>query len=49
MCCSSWGRKESDPTERLNWDAKFKKMWLLHLEVHTKLKQEWMFSLISFP
>ena len=21
MCCSSWGRKESDLTEQLNWDS----------------------------
>ena len=28
MCCDSWGRKESDTTERLNW-YKFKKRYIL--------------------
>ena len=26
-CCSSWGRKESDTTELLNW-AELKKLWI---------------------
>ena len=27
-CCGSWGRKESDTTERLNWTEVTKRRWL---------------------
>ena len=30
VCCSSWGRKESDTTEQLNWNWIYK-----HIHVHT--------------
>ena len=30
VCCSSWGRKESDTTERLNWTELFSAMLGLH-------------------
>ena len=35
-CCDSWGRKESDTTERLNWTELNKKLTLFskHLEIH---------------
>ena len=26
-CCSPWGRKESDRTERLDWTEKLKECW----------------------
>ena len=30
VCCSSWGRKESDTTERLNWTEWYKRtMWFV--------------------
>jgi len=34
-CCDSWGRKESDTTERLNWTE----LWLifLYILVHTSI------------
>ena len=40
-CCSPWGRKESDTTERLNW----KKSWILKIFIclNTKI----YFSLLS--
>ena len=33
-CCSPWGRKESDMTERLNWTEAFKK-WINNINKHT--------------
>ena len=38
-CCSSWGRKESDTTERLNWtEANFKTAsWILIIFYHFKV------------
>ena len=27
-CCSPWGHKESDTTERLNWTLRYKRFWL---------------------
>ena len=32
VCCSPWGHKESDTTERLNWTEKWKSGFLLRLE-----------------
>ena len=35
-CCSSWGHKESDMTERLNWtDFHLKSLWLIEAEAIT--------------
>ena len=35
-CCDSWGRKESDTTERLNWtERKEKSMMISNILVHT--------------
>ena len=31
-CCDSWGRKESDTTERLNW-TELKGSWETHMQV----------------
>ena len=28
MCCNSWGHKESDTTERLNWTEQMRLWWL---------------------
>ena len=30
MCCSSWGRKESDTTEQLNSTDEVASMWLVN-------------------
>ena len=35
MCCNSWGRKESDPTERLNWTDTFQ------IKEHTWILEQW--------
>ena len=41
VCCSPWGHKELDTTERLNWEAKcnqykHKKKWLAHVTWKSK-------------
>ena len=34
MCCSPWGRKESDTTERLNWtELIYNKTWVWHCKL----------------
>ena len=35
-CCNSWGRKESDTTERLNWIVK---------KIHQSMQEMWVRSL----
>ena len=30
-CCESWGRKESDTTERLNWTVYYWHNYLFHI------------------
>ena len=32
-CCNSWGRKESDTTERLNWTESYRECLIQHLGV----------------
>ena len=39
MCCSSWGHKESDTTERLNWELRNWK-WSLHMYLRKQDKKE---------
>ena len=49
-CCSSWGHKESDTTEQLNWTehqlpSKFLRFWKKgydHPEFYAQWKLEWM-------
>ena len=38
-CCDSWGHKELDTTERLNWTEQEKKKQILI--VHTEVSQKW--------
>ena len=46
-CCDSWGRKESDTTEQLNWTELFINfiigydLYLTHFFVQQKLTQHW--------
>jgi len=43
-CCDSWGRKESDTTERLNWTERVlskRLMWSIFLKSFS-LHQEWI-------
>ena len=41
VCCNSWGRKESDTTERLNWtELKVRKI-ILKFPWELKLRQKW--------
>ena len=37
-CCDSWGHKESDTTERLNWTDVY--LWLIHPVVRPKPMQQ---------
>ena len=32
-CCNSWGRKESDTTERLNWTEAYYWKWDFHISI----------------
>ena len=43
VCCDSWGRKESDTTERLNWTEHFKKEILSYTVKWMKRKDMWKF------
>ena len=52
VCCSPWGCKESDTTERLNWtDWKDRKTWCWHFNLFlakfytlVKLSRKWIFQ-----
>ena len=46
-CCSSWGRKKSDMTERLNWRTFFQINWFDLLAVQGTLKSLLQFKSIS--
>ena len=37
VCCDSWGRKESDTTERLNWTEKLLILFQVWMEVHAMI------------
>ena len=42
-CCDSWGHKESDTTEWLNWtELKFCKGELLYIEANLESKEHWL-------
>ena len=45
-CCNSWGRKESDTTEQLNWtESDFRQGWLgSTLSANLQRKGSWGFS-----
>ena len=34
MCCGSWGRKESNMSERLNWTDLIRIFYELYISVH---------------
>ena len=44
-CCDSWGRKESDTTERLNWTEQekdkqnFKNLYTFHININISYKR----------
>ena len=42
-CCNSWGHKESDMTEQLNWTDTFFKEDMEIQPVHPKGDQSWVF------
>ena len=44
-CCNSWGRKEMDMTERLNWTSKIQFYNNKHLRIHTSHK---MFIILCY-
>ena len=52
VCCDSWGRKESETTERLNWciymiyiyKVSWQSSWLNHVYVESKLWYEWTYQ-----
>ena len=51
VCCDSWGRKESDTTERLNWTEEKKRYyWVLRiLQQSSRLeRQVWLREMGSF-
>ena len=41
MCCSSWGCKELDTTERLNWTENIFKKSTLNINSHVNYKCKW--------
>ena len=43
VCCNSWGCKESDTTERLNWNELNwrQKAWLIETYILIKIRQSW--------
>ena len=53
VCCNSWGRKESDTTERLNWTEVFVSPGSVFRSRIAELCCKWFFNLIwncqSFP
>ena len=38
MCCGSWGRKESDTTEQLNWDLGYSSSVLFMVDSHRNIQ-----------
>ena len=40
-CCDSWGRKESDTTEQLNWTESGKQCYFLGLQNHCRPWLQW--------
>ena len=45
-CCDSWGRKESDATERLNWtvsSSQNSKKNLIGLEISNQILRKWFY------
>ena len=52
VCCGSWGCKESDTTERLNWCSVivqicFLKLWRLNTLVNSSINCKWQLGLIA--
>ena len=41
VCCNSWGRKESDTTERLNWTDLFATPWIVALQSPLSMTFSW--------
>ena len=46
-CCDSWGLKESDMTEQLNWAKKYmyKRIWAIIKIVWTKIKPKFIWNI----
>ena len=40
-CCNSWGHKESDTTEQLNWTEPYKKIHILWGRIFTQQVRDW--------
>ena len=47
-CCDSWGRKESDTTERLNWTELRCRVWWVLIKVLSQCFSDCRFSSVQF-
>ena len=47
-CCSPWGHKESDTTERLNWTVKHSGALRKTIVLNYSLKRKWNHQLLEF-